>query len=251
MLVFLRQSLVSLRTQHHGFDPLRTLTQILVLQTTHYLFLFLLVPLLLRVSATLFPVLSDPALSFEGGSAQLAFLLDWRELAGRPTWDWNPLDRPSVSWSTEQKHVAKLLENASKTDKSAILNAWTVGSIWLDDDKHQHTSSSTGAQNETKNAAQVELPLVLTPAQVVHAASKEQLNASASDAERIPFAAGLNQRDAVDTRAAHESLVERAPVGEAAHEKEVNLERWEWEHTRDPARGYVLAAAWLLSAFVE
>ena len=53
--------------------------QIVTLQALHYLALGILVPSLLSIFAN--PV----SLAYEGGAANVGMIMDWRELAGRPT----------------------------------------------------------------------------------------------------------------------------------------------------------------------
>lgn len=69
----------SRRFRIQGWDPILIVAQIVAVQTLHYLTLALLVPPLLSIFA-------DPvALDFEGGAANIAMIMDWREMAGRGT----------------------------------------------------------------------------------------------------------------------------------------------------------------------
>jgi len=62
-----------------GWDPALLLSQIFALQALHYLTLSLIAPPLLSI-------LADPvALSLEGGASNVAMIMDWREMTGRPT----------------------------------------------------------------------------------------------------------------------------------------------------------------------
>lgn len=66
----------SRRFRVQGWDPILIVAQIVVIQTIHYLTLALVVPPLLSI-------FSDPlALEYEGGSANIAMIMDWREMAG-------------------------------------------------------------------------------------------------------------------------------------------------------------------------
>ena len=227
MLPMIKQSMAILATQQQGFDPLRTLAQILCVQSLHYLTLAIVVPPLLRF----FPGTSQGALSFEGGAYQIGLIIDWREMAGRPTWDWDPVDRPAVSWSTERKRVQQLYANATTEDKAAM-TAWQVGSVWLDDDVHEHSDAG-------KAKAGVKLPLVLKHEQIVR-----------QDAE-----AGATKKQGRRQNEGRTQRRQQARAGQAdaaaVHDKEARLERWEWEHTRDSNRGWAIAFGWVLSAFAE
>ena len=66
----------------HGWDPLRIVAQICAIQCIHYILLAAFVPPLLSIFT------ASAALRFEGGPAQVGMLIDWRELASQPTWDW-------------------------------------------------------------------------------------------------------------------------------------------------------------------
>ncbi|KZO92861.1 hypothetical protein CALVIDRAFT_540535 [Calocera viscosa TUFC12733] len=78
------------RLRLQGWDPLLLLSQIVLLQTLHYLALSLLLPLLLSL-------LTDAGyLEYLGGRATVGMILDWRQLAGQrssPEWGW---DHPST-----------------------------------------------------------------------------------------------------------------------------------------------------------
>ncbi|KZT56827.1 hypothetical protein CALCODRAFT_302704 [Calocera cornea HHB12733] len=77
-----------------GTDAVLLAAQIVLLQTLHYLTLALLLPLLLSF-------LTDARyLEYLGGSATVGMILDWRELAGRPTsttpgWPSSPPPHPA------------------------------------------------------------------------------------------------------------------------------------------------------------
>ena len=61
------------------WDPLLIISQIVALQTLHYLTLSILTPPLLALVA-------DPArLEYAGGAANVGMIMDWREIAGRST----------------------------------------------------------------------------------------------------------------------------------------------------------------------
>ncbi|EIW59926.1 uncharacterized protein TRAVEDRAFT_122124 [Trametes versicolor FP-101664 SS1] len=62
-----------------GWDPVLIIAQIISLQTLHYVTLSLLIPPLLVMFAEPGP------LEYEGGAANVGMIMDWREMAGRPT----------------------------------------------------------------------------------------------------------------------------------------------------------------------
>ncbi|KAF9030375.1 hypothetical protein BDZ89DRAFT_911077, partial [Hymenopellis radicata] len=62
-----------------NWDPILLISQIISLQTLHYLTLSLLVPPLLAIFA------EPSSLNYEGGAANVGMVMDWREMAGRST----------------------------------------------------------------------------------------------------------------------------------------------------------------------
>ncbi|KAH9930263.1 integral membrane protein S linking to the trans Golgi network-domain-containing protein [Fomitopsis serialis] len=62
-----------------GWDPVLLISQIVAMQTLHYLTLSILIPPLLLIFCR-----SD-VLDYVGGAANVGMIMDWRELAGRPT----------------------------------------------------------------------------------------------------------------------------------------------------------------------
>ncbi|KAG7096831.1 hypothetical protein E1B28_004240 [Marasmius oreades] len=111
-------------------------TQIVSLQTSHYLILCLLVPLLLNTFAE--PV----SLTYEGGVANVGMIMDWREMAGRPTvpaiydaerfgsylysWAWNGGKIVGYSWRED-------LLRMNKHGNRAVdpMRGWVVAFAWI------------------------------------------------------------------------------------------------------------------------
>ncbi|KAG2144292.1 integral membrane protein S linking to the trans Golgi network-domain-containing protein [Suillus clintonianus] len=69
----------SSRASNASWDPILLISQIVSLQTLHYLTLSVLIPPLLSIFA------ETGALVFEGGATNVGMIIDWREMAGRPT----------------------------------------------------------------------------------------------------------------------------------------------------------------------
>ena len=111
---------VQLPTALHGWDPWRILAQICVLQCVHYILLATFVPPLLSIFT------ESAALRFEGGPAQVGMMLDWREVASKPTWDWTHL-MDLVGWKPSDEAPAM----PWTPTEQAALSDWTAGSIWL------------------------------------------------------------------------------------------------------------------------
>ncbi|WFD04017.1 hypothetical protein MOBT1_002714 [Malassezia obtusa] len=118
----------------HGWDPLRIVAQIFAIQCVHYILLAAFVPPLLSIFT------ASAALRFEGGPAQVGMLVDWRELASQPTWDW-----AKVSPNTTQNTYGW-----SAQEKLAVAN-WTAGTLWLQENTSDVRTLSPAAYawNET------------------------------------------------------------------------------------------------------
>ncbi|WFD20920.1 hypothetical protein MCAP1_003175 [Malassezia caprae] len=107
----------------HGWDPLRILAQITALQAIHYILLAAFVPPLLSI-------FTEPAaLRFEGGPAQVGMIIDWRELASQPTWDWDTLTQlvnMYTGWTVKGQDAPEWTD----AEQAAVRN-WTAGAVWL------------------------------------------------------------------------------------------------------------------------
>lgn len=104
----------------HGWDPWRILAQIALLQASHYVLLAAFVPPLLAIFT------APAALRFEGGPAQVGMIVDWRELASQPTWEWTPLMQLVNPWGAPTNISAPV----SPAEQRAF-EQWTAGSVWL------------------------------------------------------------------------------------------------------------------------
>ncbi|KAG0698177.1 integral membrane protein S linking to the trans Golgi network-domain-containing protein [Suillus ampliporus] len=67
------------RASNASWDPILLISQIISMQTLHYLTLSIIIPPLLSIFA------EPSALVFEGGATNVGMIMDWREMAGRPT----------------------------------------------------------------------------------------------------------------------------------------------------------------------
>lgn len=184
-------------TPLQGHDSIRILTQILSLQTLHYLILATLLPPFLAIFA------ETNSLMFEGGPTQIGMVFDWKQLAGKPTYDWNPpkdwLSSPNDG-EFERKEAGKVGEVGIDP---AVLVKWNLDNVWLD----QPLPGTTDVQGK-----------VLDHDQILRFKSSPSSSSSSS-----------NEAEKEDT-------VEKA------------IEHWEWHHTRDSHRSYVLIITWLLTA---
>ncbi|KAI0765612.1 integral membrane protein S linking to the trans Golgi network-domain-containing protein [Trametes elegans] len=114
-----------------GWDPVLIIAQIIALQTLHYVTLSLIVPPLLVMFA------ESGSLEYEGGAANVGMIMDWREMAGRPTTRALPGEGPWKSlnsvWSGGRQVGldSSPLENFKQVDPIRcyiIAICWTVDS---------------------------------------------------------------------------------------------------------------------------
>lgn len=61
------------------WDPVLLISQIISMQTLHYLTMAMLLPPLLTIFA------EPTSLEYEGGASNVGMIMDWRQMAGRPT----------------------------------------------------------------------------------------------------------------------------------------------------------------------
>lgn len=171
----------------HGWDPLRIVAQIVAMQCVHYILLAAFVPPLLSIFT------HTAALRFEGGPAQVGMLIDWRELASQPTWDWAKVRTNTTfhraSWSAQEQAAAA---------------QWSAGTLWL---------------------------------QEAHGAVRT-----------LPPTSYAWNESGVDTSS--DNLL-KLPATSAVSLQELQLERWEWQHTHDRRRGWAITAAWALTVFFD
>lgn len=100
-------------------------TQIAAVQAIHYILLATFVPPLLSIFT------KTESLRFEGGPAQVGMIIDWRELASQPTWDWESLSQlvnMYTGWQPKDRPAPPT--HWTPAEVSAVTN-WTAGSIWI------------------------------------------------------------------------------------------------------------------------
>ncbi|KZV72257.1 hypothetical protein PENSPDRAFT_604732 [Peniophora sp. CONT] len=110
--------------RHSTWDPIMLISQIVAMQSLHYLTLATLAPPLLAIFA------APEALSYEGGAASVGMVMDWREMAGRPTFRllhgeerWNAF---AGAWSGGKK----LTEGGVQPGVDP-LRGWVLGVAWV------------------------------------------------------------------------------------------------------------------------
>ncbi|KZT21008.1 hypothetical protein NEOLEDRAFT_1158395 [Neolentinus lepideus HHB14362 ss-1] len=108
------------------WDPALIISQIVAMQTLHYLMLSLITPPLLALFA------ESNSLQFEGGAANVGMIMDWRQMTGRPTaradtWGLG-------SWSGGRKlsgtegSLPGVLEGGWRTDPA---RGWVIAFCWI------------------------------------------------------------------------------------------------------------------------
>ncbi|KAM6497380.1 Integral membrane protein S linking to the trans Golgi network domain containing protein [Amanita muscaria] len=114
------------RTTFSNWDPMLLISQIVSIQSLHYLTLSILVPPLLSVFA------ERSLLTYEGGAANVGMLMDWREMAGVPTvrwahgserwgtWAWSSGEKVGHGWAEDQW--------SGRIDP---IRGWVIGLCWM------------------------------------------------------------------------------------------------------------------------
>lgn len=107
-----------------NWDPILLITQIVSLQSLHYLTLSFFVVPLLHIFA------EQTSLAYEGGAASVGMVMDWREMAGKPTirglngtsygYAWSNGKKVSLGWNSDQW--------SGRTDP---FRAWIIAICWL------------------------------------------------------------------------------------------------------------------------
>ncbi|KAF8470286.1 integral membrane protein S linking to the trans Golgi network-domain-containing protein [Russula ochroleuca] len=110
------------------WDPVMIISQIVALQSLHYLTLALLVPPLLSFFA------EPGSLEYEGGAFNVGMLMDWREMAGRPTFRrlhgeerWSSF---TGAWSGGRK-VAEGPRYMGPDGRGDYMRGWILASCWV------------------------------------------------------------------------------------------------------------------------
>ncbi|EAU90753.1 hypothetical protein CC1G_04022 [Coprinopsis cinerea okayama7 len=111
-----------------NWDPILLISQIVSIQTLHYLTLCILVPPLLSIFA-------DPvSLTYEGGPYNIGMIMDWREMAGRPTvrgtTDANLWNSYRWAWSGGKK-VGYGYDEARWDGRIDPIRGWIIAVCWI------------------------------------------------------------------------------------------------------------------------
>ncbi|KAH8833337.1 integral membrane protein S linking to the trans Golgi network-domain-containing protein [Flagelloscypha sp. PMI_526] len=114
-------------TSNSTWDPVLIISQIVSLQAIHYLALSLLVPPLLATFA------NREELEYEGGPSNVAMIMDWRELAARPTTpsSFNSYEKLAQwVWSGGRKWSFSNGQDVY-VDGVDDIRSWILGFCWL------------------------------------------------------------------------------------------------------------------------
>ncbi|KAJ3774528.1 integral membrane protein S linking to the trans Golgi network-domain-containing protein [Lentinula raphanica] len=115
-------------SQTSSWDPILLISQIVSMQTLHYITLSIFIPPLLTVFA------EPTSLAYEGGPSNVGMIMDWREMAGRPTvrgiYDSEKWGSYSWAWSG-----GKILGFTWREDqlKGGIdpIRGWIIAFCWM------------------------------------------------------------------------------------------------------------------------
>lgn len=190
-----------------GWDAVRILTQIASFQALHYLILATLLPPMLAIFA------ETSSLMFEGGPTQVGMLFDWRQIAGRPTYDWRPpkysTDAAAAEGWKGWTETGLEEEDEGKGEvvvDPAVLVSWNLDNVWLD------TALGGGRRAQDK---------VLDHGRILRFKQSNTSSPSPSSSSAPSNSGGLSVEEA--------------------------LEHWESTQSLDARRSNVLVATWLLT----
>ncbi|KAK7440384.1 hypothetical protein VKT23_017020 [Stygiomarasmius scandens] len=115
-------------SQNSSWDPILLISQIVSMQTLHYLTLSLFIPPLLSLFA------EPTSLTYEGGASNVGMVMDWREMAGRPTvrgiYDSEKYGSYSSAWSSGKIVGFTWREEQLKAGMDPI-RGWIIAFCWL------------------------------------------------------------------------------------------------------------------------
>ncbi|SNX87409.1 uncharacterized protein MEPE_06119 [Melanopsichium pennsylvanicum] len=221
-------------TPLQGQDALRIVLQILSFQTLHYLILATLVPPMLAIFA------DTESLMFEGGPTQIGMIFDWRQIAGRPTFDWklntdNEGKGGQGSWSwtnlmnvyssqqqqdKEQDKQEKgeiMWKSVGEESKDVVVN-WNLDNVWLDNkennDEEQDDDNDGGFGGKVN---------VLDHEQVIRFKMNFGVPFSVSNTSLLSSGGNYQVNSTSGT-----STIEMV------------MQRWEWAHTIDVGRSVTI-----------
>lgn len=196
-------------TPIQGTDTLRILTQIFSFQALHYLILATLLPPFLAIFA------ETSSLMFEGGPTQVGMVFDWRQIAGRPTYDWTPFSKngSAKGWlETGREGEEEGKKGQEMVVDPAILVRWNLDNVWLDLPLH-HSGGGNDAQNKVLDHEQI--------LRFKHQPNRTNTSASTPTSS--------------------------AEISKGAISVEEALEHWEYTQATDSHRPFVLIITWLLT----
>ncbi|KAH9945745.1 integral membrane protein S linking to the trans Golgi network-domain-containing protein [Amylocystis lapponica] len=111
------------------WDPVLLISQIVSIQTLHYLTLAVLVPPLLTIFA------ESSSLEYYGGAANVGMVMDWRELAGRPASRATQGDSPWSSfnpvWSGGKQVGSGDVQEGQWDGRVDPIRSWIIAVCWM------------------------------------------------------------------------------------------------------------------------
>jgi len=114
-----------------GWDPILIISQIVSLQSLHYFTLCFILPPLLALFA------EPHALAHQGGASNVGMIMDWREMAGRPTItgvkgdDSRGYNAFSGVWRGGERLTGGTLRGWEWDGGADPMRGWIIGISWL------------------------------------------------------------------------------------------------------------------------
>ncbi|KAI0070709.1 hypothetical protein K474DRAFT_741415 [Panus rudis PR-1116 ss-1] len=111
------------------WDPVLLISQIVAMQTLHYLTMSVLTPPLLTIFA------ESSSLYYEGGASNVGMIMDWRQMAGRPTsrllHENNPLRVLNAVWSGGKQVGLEDTTMSSWNGRIDPRRGWIIAICWM------------------------------------------------------------------------------------------------------------------------
>ncbi|KJA22835.1 hypothetical protein HYPSUDRAFT_66799 [Hypholoma sublateritium FD-334 SS-4] len=112
------------KTTLSNWDPILLLSQIFAMQALHYITLSFIIPPLLAAFA------EPSSLRYEGGAANVGMVMDWRQMAGRPTVIGMPIGERWWAWSGGRK-VGYGVKDDQWDGSLDPIRGWIIAFCWI------------------------------------------------------------------------------------------------------------------------
>ncbi|KAL4251590.1 Integral membrane protein SYS1-related [Abortiporus biennis] len=111
------------------WDPILIISQIVSMQTLHYITLALLVPPMLTIFA------EKNSLDYEGGASNVGMVMDWRQMAGKPPARYllgeGPWHSIGAVWSGGKQVGSETVQKDFWDGRIDPIRGWVIAACWI------------------------------------------------------------------------------------------------------------------------